>query len=161
MDTFYAVGNDWESSKLGNKTYQYPVFLSILECCLYQSKNKYLNFPSMLEFACFFASIQILFFTDSSVTFNFPGCKRYDLCTKRDKGLFVDLVYFQLQDVNLTPEQESRFLKKVLEQERKDTELFKQQEAVRIKFLVLAIIFCECASDQSVCCDIFLANFYI
>lgn len=58
------------------------------------------------------------------------GCKKYNLCTKEDKGFFVDLVYFQLQNVDLTPEQESRFLKKVLEQERKDTEIFKQQEAV-------------------------------
>ena len=81
------------------------------------------------------------FFPDSSVTLNFPGCKRYDLCTKRDKGLFVDLVYFQLQDVNLTPEQESRFLKKVLEQERKDTELFKQQEAVRNPTPLISFLF--------------------
>ena len=78
----------------------------------------------------------------------------YNLCTKGDRGLFVDLVYFQLQDVDLTPEQESRFLKKVLEQERKDTELFKQQEAVRIKSFLWVIIFCNEASDQSACCDI-------
>jgi len=62
-----------------------------------------------------------------------PGCLTYSSCKKEDKGLFAAMRYFQLQNVDLTPEQQTRYLTRVLEQEKKDTEIFLQREKLTRK----------------------------
>ena len=44
----------------------------------------------------------------------------------------MELMFFQLQNVDLTKQQETKYLNIVLEQELKDTEQFKQDELVSI-----------------------------
>lgn len=44
----------------------------------------------------------------------------------------MELMFFQLQNVDLTKQQEIKYLNIVLEQELKDTEQFKQDELVRM-----------------------------
>ena len=62
-----------------------------------------------------------------------PNCKEYSKCNNTDKGLFADLSHFQMLKVDITADQEKRFLQQVLEQELKDTEKFKQNETITRK----------------------------
>jgi len=60
--------------------------------------------------------------------FRLPGCQPLSECT--DPGLFVDLQYFHLHRVGITGDQESRYMKQVVESEREDTELYRQSESM-------------------------------
>jgi len=62
-----------------------------------------------------------------------PGCKPYNQCGPNKKGMYAALAGFQLRLVDLSASQTKRFLRQVLEQELKDTELFKQEEKVTRK----------------------------
>ena len=62
-----------------------------------------------------------------------PGCMDYTMCNSTDKGLFADVVHFQLKKIDITDGQEKRFLQQVLEQELKDTEEYKQNETITRK----------------------------
>ena len=55
-----------------------------------------------------------------------PTCKTTN-CTK---GLFSYVKYFQLEEVDITDEQEKKFLQTVMENEKRDTEVYKQKEKV-------------------------------
>lgn len=57
------------------------------------------------------------------------GCLPLDTCN--ELGLFVEVRYFHLHMVGITSEQESRYLKQVVETEKKDTELYKQEESMK------------------------------
>merc|ERR1712224_598044 len=61
------------------------------------------------------------------------GCKIFSECTDKEMGLFVDLTYFHLHMVGITKDQEARFLRQVVEQEKKDTELYTQDEKIKRK----------------------------
>lgn len=63
----------------------------------------------------------------------YPGCKPYSTCSIKDKGLFVFVKYFQLQEVDITEEQEMKFLRRVIEQEKQDTEEYKQRDKIERK----------------------------
>ena len=69
-------------------------------------------------------------FRDCSKYICMPGCKRSN-CTK---GLFAYLKYFQLEEVDITAQQEEKFLQTVIEREKRDTENFKQREKVKELF---------------------------
>ena len=58
------------------------------------------------------------------------GCIPYGSCKLEEKGMFAEVAYFQLELVDITNEQEQRFLRQTIETERQDTEKFKQQEKV-------------------------------
>lgn len=58
-------------------------------------------------------------------------CKSYSKCTIDDKGLFVDVRYFQMHDVYITEELKGRWLGQVVEREDKEKAEFIQQEQVR------------------------------
>eukprot|EP00794_Sanderia_malayensis_P017302 gene17302-19034_t len=60
----------------------------------------------------------------------YPGCQPYSTCTKKDKGLYASLKYFQLQAVDISSEEKKKFLQNVIEQEKQDTEKFKQEEKI-------------------------------
>lgn len=57
-------------------------------------------------------------------------CKDLSKCTELELGLYADLHYFHLHKIHITRQQEALYLKKVLEQEKEDTEKFKQIEAM-------------------------------
>ena len=59
-----------------------------------------------------------------------PGC----LTSNCSKGLFAYLKYFQLEEVDITQQQEEKFLQTVIETEKRDTENFKQKEKVERAF---------------------------
>lgn len=61
------------------------------------------------------------------------GCTPYEQCAQDKKGMYSALAGFQLRLVDLSASQTKRFLRQVLEQELKDTELFKQEEKVTRK----------------------------
>jgi len=61
------------------------------------------------------------------------GCVSYDTCTDKQRGMFAEVRFLQLQDVKITAEQSQRYLTQVLEQEKKDTEVFKQGKTVTEK----------------------------
>jgi len=58
-------------------------------------------------------------------------CIEYSRC--KDKGVYSSIAGFQLRLVDLNREQTNRFLRQVLEQELKDTEIFRQEEKVTRK----------------------------
>jgi len=60
-----------------------------------------------------------------------PGCQEISRCT--DPGLFVDLRYFHLHMVGITQDQHERYMKQVVESEKEDTELYKQDESMKRK----------------------------
>ena len=62
-----------------------------------------------------------------------PGCKPYAQCKDSEKGVYASISGFQLRLVDLNREQTNRFLRQVLEQELKDTEIFRQDEKVTRK----------------------------
>ena len=64
------------------------------------------------------------------------GCKEYSSCKEEDSGLFADVAYFQLQLVSITQEQQQRFLRQTIENEKQDTEQFRQQETVMFNTLL-------------------------
>ena len=63
----------------------------------------------------------------------YKGCKPYSTCAQSDKGVYSFLKSFQLQEVDITDDQEKRFLQRVIEQEKQDTEMFKKQEKVLLQ----------------------------
>ena len=60
------------------------------------------------------------------------GCKIYRTCNATEKGLFADAAHFQMLKLDIS-DQEQRFLQQVLEQELKDTEIFKQNTTLTRK----------------------------
>ena len=65
----------------------------------------------------------------------FSDCKKYVCdtgCLRSNctKGLFAYLKYFQLEEVDITEQQEKKFLQAVIEREKRDTENYKQREKV-------------------------------
>lgn len=54
-------------------------------------------------------------------------------CSANEKGLFASLKYFHLQHISVTKQQESIYLRQVLEQEKKHTEVYIQQEMLMRK----------------------------
>ena len=66
----------------------------------------------------------------------YSSCKKYDClseCRRSNctKGLSAFVKYFQLEEVDITDLQEEKFLQRVIEREKRDTENYKQQEQVR------------------------------
>eukprot|EP00795_Rhopilema_esculentum_P013461 gene13461-4338_t len=62
-----------------------------------------------------------------------PGCKKYETCNMAEKGMFCIVKNFQLEVVKITKDQEDRYLRNVLEQEKLQTEQYKQQEKMERK----------------------------
>ncbi|KAK6165892.1 hypothetical protein SNE40_022710 [Patella caerulea] len=61
-----------------------------------------------------------------------PGCKPIASCNLEDKGLFVDVKYFQLKSVNIPGDVEERFLKALTLREEADKEhLLQEAQVVR------------------------------
>ena len=58
------------------------------------------------------------------------NCKAHDTCTTDEKGLFVDVRYFQMHDVDIDDELKDRWLGQVVEREDKEKAEFIQQEQV-------------------------------
>ncbi|XP_065051573.1 uncharacterized protein LOC135681176 [Rhopilema esculentum] len=58
-----------------------------------------------------------------------PDCLQSN-CTK---GLYSYLKYFQMEEVDITDDQQKKFLQTVIEREKRDTEDFKQQEKIERK----------------------------
>lgn len=66
----------------------------------------------------------------------YSDCKKYEcmagcLQSNCTKGLYAYVKYFQLEEVDITEQQEEKFLQTVIEREKRDTENFKQEEKVK------------------------------
>ena len=55
------------------------------------------------------------------------GCKEYDTCTEEDFGLFADVRYFQLQELDIPNSLEQKFLNQLEEQQRNEREKYNQE----------------------------------
>ena len=60
------------------------------------------------------------------------NCIEYSLCKKEDKGLFVNVKYFQLLEVDIHTEVKQQYLKKVTELAEEERAEFVLQEKVRL-----------------------------
>lgn len=60
-------------------------------------------------------------------------CKTYSTCTIDDKGLFVDVRFFQMHDVYITEKLKGRWLGQVVEREDKEKAEFIQREQIERK----------------------------
>ncbi|KAK3745333.1 hypothetical protein QZH41_006724 [Actinostola sp. cb2023] len=58
------------------------------------------------------------------------GCTPYASCKKEDKGVFVEVRYFQLLDFDLHNDVKSRYLRQVTEREQEEEANFKLQEKI-------------------------------
>ncbi|XP_064646729.1 uncharacterized protein LOC135499719 [Lineus longissimus] len=60
----------------------------------------------------------------------YSGCKAYSTCQKSDKGLFAQVKYFQLAEVTIPKEVESRKLKALTLEEETETEKYNQNASL-------------------------------
>ncbi|XP_031551527.1 uncharacterized protein LOC116288824 [Actinia tenebrosa] len=59
-----------------------------------------------------------------------PGCIPYSKCSKSDKGLFVEVRYFQLLNFDIHEDVKSRYLRQVTEREQEQQAKFELEEQV-------------------------------
>ena len=70
------------------------------------------------------------------------GCKPYSTCTTADKGLFIDVRYFQFLDFDIHDDVKGRYLRQVTVREKKEEANFKLQEKVT-SYPLLTMQFCS------------------
>lgn len=59
-----------------------------------------------------------------------PGCLPFSKCKKTDKGLFVEVRYFQLLGFDIHDDVKSRYLRQVIEREQEEQATFELREKV-------------------------------
>eukprot|EP00794_Sanderia_malayensis_P017303 gene17303-19036_t len=62
-----------------------------------------------------------------------PGCKPYSTCDNTEKGMFAYVKFFQLEEVDISAEQEKKYLDQVIQVEKRETVSFTQKEKVERK----------------------------
>lgn len=71
------------------------------------------------------------------------GCKAYSTCTREDRGLFVDVLYFQLHEVDIADDIKTRYLRQIIETAEEEKALYTQgqklveKETDRLKNAIL------------------------
>ena len=78
-----------------------------------------------------------------------PGCIQYSNCTSSQKGMFVEVRYFQFLNFDIHDDVKSRYLRQVTEREQEERAQYELGEKVcgagAVTYL-LTLFFCLCIS---------------